>query len=488
MENEINIFLSSAGFSISVLLFIIILVIIYNLKKNDDTKTSKIFEFLMSITFIPLILEIIAVGIHSFLPQTIASKEMILNIVTRSSLAMEVYWIIIFVYYVIMYFINIKTKKEPPKKQRIIVYIIGYVISSLLAILFPYKILDVAGYTNLYIIGGMTKTIINIIFIIVVTILLIVAAIFRKELKNIIFTPYILLFALYLALLILGNLMGYWTNNLSSFFGFIATIMFFTTENQDVKIIDNYNKAKDIEEKTNVSRQRMLVNMSHEVRSPMHNIIGYGNLMINDKNLTEDEFKNNIKEIKKSTLELKDTIANIYDISHIDGTNNQANQILYNSRELYDKISDFANRKNSKENTRFTMNISDNIPNMLYGDKEKLYKIITKLLENAIEVTNYGEVKLEIDSNTLDHEYIEQTFKIINSGHVMSQKLFEMDYEEFMTSNDKNVDYIKLGVIIAKKYIEILGGNVEFINETGKGTQYIITIRQKVINTEQGGK
>jgi K+-sensing histidine kinase KdpD len=134
------------------------------------------------------------------------------------------------------------------------------------------------------------------------------------------------------------------------------------------------------------------------------------------------------------------------------------------------------------------MNISDNIPNMLYGDKEKLYKIITKLLENAIEVTNYGEVKLEIDSNTLDHEYIEQTFKIINSGHVMSQQLFEMDYEEFMTSNDKNVDYIKLGVIIAKKYIEILGGNVEFINETGKGTQYIITIRQKVINTEQGGK
>lgn len=488
MENGLNIFLSSAGFSISVLLFITILVIIYYKKKNEDTKTSKIFEFLMIITFMPLLLEIISIAIHSFIPESIPSKSTILNISTRAFLAMEVYWIVIFVYYVINYFITLKNKKELPGKKRIIVYIVGYIISSLLAILFPYKILEVSGYENLYIIGGMTQTIINIIFVTTVTTLLLTAAIYRKQLKNIIFMPYILLFALYVALLLLGNITSYWTNNLASFFGFIATIMFFTTENQDVRLIDNYNNAKDIEEKTTHSRQKMLVNMSHEVRSPMHNIIGYSNLMINSNELDENEFKSDIKEIKKSILELQDTIANIYDISHIDGSSNQVNQLPYNSRELYEKINEFASRKNTKENTRFTMNISENIPNMLYGDKEKIYKIVTKLLENAIEVTNYGEVKLEITSESLDHEYIEQTFKIINSGHVMSQELFEMDYEEFMTSNLKNVDYIKLGVIIAKKYIEIIGGSIDFINESGKGTQYIITIRQKIINTEQGGK
>ena len=488
MENGANIFLSSAGFSISVLLFIIILVIIYNIKKNEETKTSKVFEFLMGITFIPLILEIISIAAHSFIPETVSAKIRILNISTRAFLAMELFWIIIFVYYVITYFINLRTKKETTKKQRLIVYLSGYIISSLLAVLFPYKILEVAGYSNLYIIGGMTQTIINVIFIIAVTILLMTAILFRKELKNIIFLPYVLLFALYIALLVLGNVASYWTNNLPSFFGFIATIMFFTTENQDVKLIDNYNKAKDIEEKTTISRQKMLVNMSHEVRSPLHNIIGYSNLMINSKSLNEEELKLNIEEIRKSKLELKDTISNIYDISHIDDSSNQVNQILYNTRELYEKIDDFTKRTNTKENTRITINIADNIPNMLYGDKDKIYKIITKLLENAIEVTNYGEVKLEITSQMLDHEYIEQVFKISNTGHVMSHELFEMDYEEFMTSNIKNVDYIKLGVIIAKKYIDILGGNIDFINESGKGTQYIITIRQKVINTEQGGK
>lgn len=488
MENGINIFLSSAGFSISVLSFITILVIIYYIKKNEQTKTSRIFELLMIITIIPLFLEIISVGIYSFIPNTVSTKETILNISTRAFLTTELYWIILFVNYVINYFLVLKGKKEMPQKTRIIIYIIALIISGILAITFPYKILETSGAKDLYIIGGLVQTIINIIFIISVTVLLFAAVLNRKKMKNIIILPYILLFGLYILLLVLGNVASYWSNNLASFFGFITAILFFTTENQDIKLIDNYNRAKDIEEKTTNSRQKMLVNMSHEVRSPMHNIIGYSNLMLGNKDLHEDEFKSNIVEVKKSILELKDTISNIYDISHIDSTTSQANQILYNSKELYENIADFANRKNTKENTRFTMNVDDATPNMLYGDKEKIYKIITKLLENAIEVTNYGEVKLDISSKTLDHEYIEQTIKIINSGHVMSNELFEMDYEEFMTSNIKNVDYIKLGVIIAKKYIEIIGGTIEFINESGKGTQYIITIRQKVINTEQGGK
>jgi signal transduction histidine kinase len=442
----------------------------------------------MNITFVPLVLEIISIGIHCFVPETLAAKPRILNISTRAFLAMEFYWIIIFIYYVVNYFVTLKTKNEISKKYRLLFYIGGYIICSVLAVVFPYKILEVIGNENLYIIGGMTKTIINVIFVISATILLVIASFFRKKLKNIIFSPYLLLFILYIALLLVGNLLGYWTNNLSSFFGFIATIVFFTTENQDIKIIDNYNRAKEVEEKTTISRQKMLVNMSHEVRTPLHNIMGYGHFMMGSKELTEEEFKNNISEIKKSTLELKDTISNIYDISHLDGPTNHVNQILYSSKELYEKINEYALRRNTKENTRFTMNVSENTPNMLYGDKDKIYKIVTKLLENAIEVTNYGEVKFEITSEMLDHEYIEQTFKIINTGHVMSQELFDIDYEEFMTSNVKNVDYIKLGVIIAKKYIEIIGGSIDFINEEGKGTQYIIKIRQKVINTEQGGK
>ena len=126
------------------------------------------------------------------------------------------------------------------------------------------------------------------------------------------------------------------------------------------------------------------------------------------------------------------------------------------------------------------------LPNVIYGDHEKIYKIITKVLENSIEKTSYGEVKLNIIGKMLDTEFIEMTYKVSNSGHVMTKEMFDMTYEDFMLSNE-NIDYIKLGVVIAKKYVEMLGGEIEFINEPGQGTQYIVTFRQKVVGSAPVG-
>ena len=68
----------------------------------------------------------------------------------------------------------------------------------------------------------------------------------------------------------------------------------------------------------------------------------------------------------------------------------------------------------------------------------------------------------------------------------MTKEMFDMTYEDFMLSNE-NIDYIKLGVVIAKKYVEMLGGEIEFINEPGQGTQYIVTFRQKVVGSAPVG-
>ena len=63
----------------------------------------------------------------------------------------------------------------------------------------------------------------------------------------------------------------------------------------------------------------------------------------------------------------------------------------------------------------------------------------------------------------------------------MTQELFDLDIEDYI-SNAKKIDYSKLGFIIAKKYIDMLGGDIKFINEPGKGTQYIIKLKEKIID------
>ena len=105
---------------------------------------------------------------------------------------------------------------------------------------------------------------------------------------------------------------------------------------------------------------------------------------------------------------------------------------------------------------------------------------------NAIDNTNYGEVKLDVKGETLDQDMIEITYTISNSGHTMTNEMFEMDYEEYMISHEHK-NYIKLGVIIAKRYVELLGGTIEFENKPGNGTKYIIKIRQKIMSVSPVG-
>ena len=112
------------------------------------------------------------------------------------------------------------------------------------------------------------------------------------------------------------------------------------------------------------------------------------------------------------------------------------------------------------------------------------------ILLNAIEYTNYGEVKLNIDGNTTEDGMFELTFHVSNTGHAMKQEYFAKDFDDFVKLDGEDgatFDGTSLGVVIAKKLTSILGGDIQFINETGKGTQYIIKVKQKIVDTNKLG-
>lgn len=482
MNDALKIFYSSAGFSITVLNFIVVFQIIYHRKKKQGVKMSSIFEFLMNLVFLPLGLEIAASAFYAFVPNTFAQKDFILDIICKSYISLSMLWISIFIFYTIM-FIRIHTvgekakQQEESKKYRYMVYSIATVVCFAASFILPYKIIDSSGA---FIIRGASYTLMNLEFLLSSIILYIVLIVYRKKMPNLKLTPYLVIFTLYAILAILEITINYTCNNLTSFFGLLIAIIYFTTESQDKMIIDNYTELKTKEKASNETKKNMLINMSHEVRTPMHDIIGYTDLLLNG-NITEEEYKENMKNISLDAKILKDTIENIIDVSKINRNEVFVEQREYDAKQLYLSINSYVKRNQTKDNLRYTYNIEQSLPSKLYADSLKIYKIITKILKNSIDNTNYGEVKLEIKGEQLDQEFMEFTYTISNSGHTMTNEMFEMSYEEYMISN-KHTNYIKLGVIIAKKYIELLGGTIEFENKEGQGTKYIIKIRQKVLS------
>lgn len=488
MKEALKLFYSSAGFSITVLNFIVVFQIIYHRKKKQGVKISPIFEFLMNLVFLPLGLEMAGSAFYAFVPNTFAQKELFLDIICRSYLVVSMLWVCIFIFYTIMFIVehireNNTKKRSESKKYRYMVYTIATIVCIVASFIFPYEIRTSSGA---FILRGTLYSIMNLEFLISSTILYIVLIAYRERIPNLKLTPYLVIFALYIILGVLEATTGYICNNLTSFFGLLIAIIYFTTESQDKMIIDNYTELKAKEKASNETKKNMLINMSHEVRTPMHDIIGYTDILLAG-NATQEEYKENVKNISSDAKLLNDTIENIVDISKINKNEVIVEQKEYDSKQLYIDINSYVKRNLLKDNLRYTYNIDQTLPIKLFADSPKIYKIITKILKNSIDNTNYGEVKLEIKGEQLDQEFMEFTYTISNTGHTMSNEMFDMTYEEYMISNNSK-NYIKLGVIIAKKYIELLGGTIEFENKEGQGTKYVIKIRQKVLSVSPIGK
>ena len=501
MNNKISIFLKSAGVIIPALLFVVIFLIIYYKKKTDKAEDKWLYTFLLNAMPIPLLLELISLAVAIFMPDTVANKQTITYVIYRIYFVITFFWFFIFSYYQVLFVVKkLLSDKETTKSKKIVEYarkslgaegrkerIIAYSIKIVIALIFGILGNFSINYlTDVVVLSGRLPMIISVLFFTFSMAFYTTLIFFRKKIKGLNITPFFVIMGLYITITAIAVLFGWYTNNLVAFFGFLMTIIYFTTESQDTEILETYNITKENERKSTASKQKILINMSHEVRSPMHNILGYGNIITSEDNMTEEEFKSNMHNITNSVNDLYDMINNIHDISNIESEQISVNQVQYEAKELYKKINKFGIRKSEIKELRFTFELDQMLPNVLYGDHEKIYKIITKILENSIHKTNYGEVKLNISGKMLDTEFIELVYTVSNTGHAMTTEMFNMSYEDFMLS-EENIDYIKLGVIIAQKYIELLGGEIEFINETGQGTKYIVKIRQKVIGTAPVG-
>ena len=257
---------------------------------------------------------------------------------------------------------------------------------------------------------------------------------------------------------------------------------FFTIESQDTKLLNEAEESREKAEEANKAKSNFLASVSHAIRTPMNTILGYSQSLLEERELTEDKVKRDAKDIKEASTELLELINNILDISRIESNKEEVEVKDYKIEELLRDINSLITSKITKDKLDFVINVDSNIPTSYRGDSNKIYKIIVNVLLNAIESTKYGNVSLDVGG-----AYIGTIFKlsliISNTGHVMSEEEFNKDFDEFSNeTNTQGTNKEKLGLIVAKRLISLMGGTIDFKNEAGKGTRYIISIDQEVID------
>jgi len=241
--------------------------------------------------------------------------------------------------------------------------------------------------------------------------------------------------------------------------------------------------AKIRAEESEKLKTSFLANMTHEIRTPLNAIVGFSKLISYPRTSEEKRrmYTDYISEGSESLLNLMD---NILDFSELESSELE---LLNDDIDLFDIILELKRTFSEKIKRRNKINL-ELIPILptqieeyqLFTDPYRVKQIIGNLLNNSLKFTENGSIEFGFceKQNAENQIYVE--FFVKDTGIGIAPENYEIIFERFMKIEDSDADELYrgagLGLTIAKKLVEILGGKIWLESTLGLGTTFYFTI------------
>ena len=236
-------------------------------------------------------------------------------------------------------------------------------------------------------------------------------------------------------------------------------------------------------ELANEAKSAFLFNMSHDIRTPMNAILGFSRLLRMHKEEPE-KILDYTEKIEKSGEYLLSLINNVLELSRIESGKSQLDEMIIDTKELNDAVGYLFENQMKAKQISFTRTLRT--PHrFIYADKVKLQEILLNLLSNACKYTPPGgRVSFDVCSSPSKEEGIELfTATIRDNGIGMTKEFLAHIFEVFSrarSSTESRQPGFGLGMGIAKKLTELMGGTITVESEPGKGTTFTVSIPHRI--------
>ncbi|MTJ10211.1 PAS domain S-box protein [Anabaena sp. UHCC 0204] len=231
------------------------------------------------------------------------------------------------------------------------------------------------------------------------------------------------------------------------------------------------------------AKSEFLANMSHELRTPLNAILGFTQVMSRDTKLS-NEHQENLKIINRAGEHLLTIINDILEMSKIEAGKTTLNKHSFNFHDFLNVLYNFIKLRAESKGLELKFDYAPDIPAYTYGDEGKIRQVLLNLLGNAIKFTEKGRVNLQVKQNWImeygenNPVYKKLTFEVSDTGFGISPEEIKLLFQSFKQTEigRKYQQGTGLGLAISRKYVELMGGNIQVNSQLGVGSTFTFDV------------
>ena len=237
--------------------------------------------------------------------------------------------------------------------------------------------------------------------------------------------------------------------------------------------------AKESAEVANSAKSEFLANMSHELRTPLNGILGYAQILLRSKGLSEKDQKG-AGIINQCGSHLLTLINDILDLSKIEAQKMELHPAEFHLPSFLQGVAEICRIKAEQKQIDFIYEAEADLPIGIDADEKRLRQVLINLLGNAIKFTDEGHVKFVVKARPLETEASSEQaqyclrFQIEDTGVGMSEDQLEKVFLPFeqVGSISKKAEGTGLGLAITQRIVKMMGTKLELQSELNKGSMF----------------
>lgn len=235
----------------------------------------------------------------------------------------------------------------------------------------------------------------------------------------------------------------------------------------------------------NKSKSEFLANMSHEIRTPMNAISGMTEIILRDQ--INEQVRSCAISIQNTSKNLLEIINDILDISKVEAGKMELIEGPYEIAVLLNDVINLTYSRLGGKKLHISYLCDPSIPYCLYGDDKKIKQVIINIMTNAIKYTKEGSIVLKVYTRPSKNGVI-LCISVKDTGIGIKEEDIEKIFDNFTQADSKEnrkIEGTGLGLSIVKKMVELMHGFIMVDSVYKKGSEFTVSIPQKVVNSEQ---